>query len=163
MQQENHLVSKRFENLDIAVYGTYEEPLFKANDIGELLGISQIRKTIQNLDESCKILKAGNSITTGLQYQWFLTEDGLYEVLFISRKPIAKSFKKWVRNIIKEVRLNGKYEIQENEKKVIEQQSKSNTLIEHYNTKRIVYLGKNKRFSFGWKSMYFNKKCFTFH
>ncbi|WP_312753364.1 BRO family protein [Rummeliibacillus suwonensis] len=28
---------------------------------------------------------------------WFLTEDGLYEVLMQSRKPIAKSFKKQVK------------------------------------------------------------------
>ena len=27
---------------------------------------------------------------------WFLTEDGLYEVLMQSRKPIAKKFKRWV-------------------------------------------------------------------
>ena len=27
---------------------------------------------------------------------WFLTEDGLYEVLMQSRKPIAKNFKRWV-------------------------------------------------------------------
>ena len=33
-------------------------------------------------------------ITSGSNYQteaWFLTEDGLYEVLMQSRKPIAKS------------------------------------------------------------------------
>lgn len=28
---------------------------------------------------------------------WFLTEDGLYEVLMQSRKPIAKAFKKEVK------------------------------------------------------------------
>jgi prophage antirepressor-like protein len=42
----------------------------------------------------------------GLQDQWFLTEDGIYELLFISRKPIAKEFKKWVRKLIKQIRLN---------------------------------------------------------
>ena len=31
------------------------------------------------------------------QQMLFLTEDGLYEVLFLSRKPIAKAFKKDVK------------------------------------------------------------------
>lgn len=35
---------------------------------------------------------------------WFLTEQGLYEVLFQSRKPIAKAFKKEVKKILKQIR-----------------------------------------------------------
>ena len=38
---------------------------------------------------------------------WFLTEDGLYEVLMQSTKPIAKSFKKEVKKILKELRIKG--------------------------------------------------------
>ena len=40
---------------------------------------------------------------------WFLTEDGLYEVLMQSRKPIAKQFKKEVKKILKSIRMNGMY------------------------------------------------------
>lgn len=39
----------------------------------------------------------------------FLTEDGLYEVLMQSRKPIAKQFKKGVKKILREVRRTGQY------------------------------------------------------
>ena len=39
----------------------------------------------------------------------FLTEDGLYEVLMQSRKPIAKQFKKGVKNILKTIRKTGTY------------------------------------------------------
>lgn len=35
---------------------------------------------------------------------WFLTEDGLYEVLMQSRKPIAKAFKKEVKQILKDLK-----------------------------------------------------------
>jgi len=38
---------------------------------------------------------------------WFLTEDGLYEVLMQSRKPIARQFKKGVKKILREVRTTG--------------------------------------------------------
>ena len=41
--------------------------------------------------------------------QWFLTEDGLYEVLMQSRKPIAKQFKKEVKQILKQIRRTGDY------------------------------------------------------
>ena len=37
----------------------------------------------------------------------FLTENGLYEVLMMSRKPIAKKFKKEVKRILHDLRLNG--------------------------------------------------------
>lgn len=40
---------------------------------------------------------------------WFLTEDGLYEVLMQSRKPIAKEFKKQVKAILKQIRTTGGY------------------------------------------------------
>lgn len=40
---------------------------------------------------------------------WMLTENGLYEVLMQSRKPIAKQFKKGVKAILKEIRKTGGY------------------------------------------------------
>lgn len=112
---ETSLMVKQFENLNITIYGTYENPLFKAKDIGDLLGIDKIRKTIENLDNECKIKinAPTGGVGTNNSDTWFLTEDGLYEVLFISRKPIAKQFKVWVRNVIKEIRLKGKYDLEE--------------------------------------------------
>lgn len=37
----------------------------------------------------------------------FLTEEGIYEVLMLSRKPIAKQWKKEVKKILKQIRLTG--------------------------------------------------------
>ena len=115
INNEDSLLVKQFNGLNIQVYGTYEEPLFKAKDIGDLLCIDKIRKTIENLDEECKVKinAPTGGVGTNNSDTWFLTEDGLYEVLFISRKPIAKQFKVWVRNIIKEIRLKGKYDLEE--------------------------------------------------
>lgn len=51
----------------------------------------------------------------GMQEAWFLTEDGLYEVLMQSRKPKAKEFKKEVKKILKSIRKTGGYVVgQEN-------------------------------------------------
>lgn len=45
-----------------------------------------------------------------------LTEFGLYEIMMLSKKPIAKIFKKYVKNVIKSVMLTDGYiPIYENE------------------------------------------------
>ncbi len=107
---ESNLLVKQFGELNINIYGTYTDPLFKAKDIGDLLEIAKIRDSLKNLDDEDKILKVADT-TGGLQEQYFITENGLYELLFTSRKPIAKEFKKWVKNIIKEIRLTGEHKL----------------------------------------------------
>ena len=64
---------------------------------------SDVSTIIRNVDENEKVTNIVCS-TGGNQEAWFLTEDGLYEVLMQSRKPIAKQFKKRVKEILKSVR-----------------------------------------------------------
>lgn len=96
---------------NIIIKGTHNDPLFRASDIGEILEMTNIRATVQNFDNSEKVV---NSIDTlgGSQNMIFLTEKGLYKVLFKSRKPIAEKFQNWVCEIIKEIRLKGIYDLQ---------------------------------------------------
>ena len=58
---------------------------------------------IKNVDEDEK-LKAIITHSGQNREMWFLTEDGVYEVLMQSRKPIAKQFKKKVKEILKGLR-----------------------------------------------------------
>ena len=127
IMDNKELLNKQFEHLNISIYGTYENPLFKGKDIADLLDMKKIRKTIESMDDECKVLMAAPS-GGGLQDQWFLTEDGVYEVLFISKKPIAKKFKKWVRTLIKDIRQNSNKELREQ----LQQQQK---LLEYYKEK----------------------------
>jgi prophage antirepressor-like protein len=111
----NIIETIKFNNHYIDVYGTFEDPLFKAKDIGSLLEIDQIRNTLKNIDEKDKLLilaPVNNDI--GNREQYFVTEFGLYEILFISRKPLAKEFKLYVKNILKDLRLT-KFNILKNE------------------------------------------------
>lgn len=66
--------------------------------------------------------KGGYIIDTlgGKQNLTFLTEEGLYEVLFQSRKPIAKEFKKEVKKILKQMRLTGGAVLENREAEFIE-------------------------------------------
>lgn len=95
------------------VYGTPENPLFLAKDVAEWIDYSkrsdgsyQVGQMLKSVDEDEKISTVNNF--NGKE-MWFLTEDGLYEVLMQSRKPIAKAFKKEVKKILKEIRLTGGY------------------------------------------------------
>jgi len=108
----DNLLIKQFNGLNIQVYGTYEEPLFKAKDIGDLLDIKDVLSTVKDFDNDEK--GVGYYPTPGgIQQMVMLKEQGLYKILMISRKPIAKQFQKWVFNIIKEIRLKGKYDLEE--------------------------------------------------
>ena len=109
---ESSLMVKQFENLNITIYGSYEEPLFKAKDIGELLEMKNIREVIKNFNNKQK----GVSLTDtpgGKQEVTFLTEQGLYKVLMKSRKPIAEQFQDWVCEVVEEIRKRGKYDLEE--------------------------------------------------
>jgi len=96
---------------EILIKGTPENPIFRASDIGEILEMSNIRATIQNFNENLKIVDVVET-STGPKNVTFLTEFGLYEVLFRSRKPIAEKFKNWIYEVIKEIRLTGVYNLQ---------------------------------------------------
>lgn len=117
---------------EIVIKGTCEEPLFRANDIGEILEMSNIRAHIQHFNESEKVV---NTIDTlgGSQQVTFLTEKGLYKILFKSRKPIAEIFQNWVCEVVKEIRLKGVYNLQ----KQIEKQKMEMELLEETKNKEM--------------------------
>lgn len=98
--KRTELLGQQFE-----VYGTPQEPLFKAQDVASLLQLKNVSDMIQRVDDEER-----SKLNLGRQGEtWMLTENGLYEVLMQSRKPIAKSFKKGVKAILKEIRTNGGY------------------------------------------------------
>jgi len=55
---------------------------------------------IQSVDEDEKLCVNNPYALKGQQEQWFLTENGVYEVLMQSRKPIAKEFKTSPKTIL---------------------------------------------------------------
>lgn len=93
---------------DFKIYGDIENPLFLAKDVANWIEHNQVARMMEMVDENEKLMC---SISTSGQNRemWFLTEDGLYEVLMQSRKPIAKQFKKEVKKILKSIRMNGMY------------------------------------------------------
>ena len=108
---------------EIVIKGTIVEPLFRASDVGLVLEMVNVRASIVDFDDSEK--RAINTVdgTGRLQDITFLTEKGLFKVLFRSRKPIAQRFQDWACDVIKQIRLHGIYDLKkEIEKKNNEMQ-----------------------------------------
>lgn len=95
---------------EIDVYGSVDEPLFLAKDVAEWIEHTQPSKMVETVDDDEKLM--GTIFLSGQNREvWMLTEDGLYEVLMQSRKPIAKQFKKGVKEILKTIRKTGSYSV----------------------------------------------------
>ena len=103
--EQREVLGKEFK-----IYGDFENPLFLAKDVAEWIeyDVSSVNKMIVIVDDTEKVRKTIPTLG-GSQECWFLTEDGLYEVLMQSRKPIAKEFKREVKQILKSVRKHGLY------------------------------------------------------
>ena len=101
---------------EIKFYASWENPLFLGKDVAEWIEHSNASKMIEDcdLDESETVKQIieitysyGNGFRTRKQEALFLTEDGLYEVLMQSRKPIAKDLKKKIKTHLKQMRQTG--------------------------------------------------------
>lgn len=100
--------------------------MFLAKEVSSWIGHSDTNMMCKSIDEEEKIKlfvtsdfqkrfpsrcwKPSKSSTYAGANYLFLTEFGVYEVLMLSRLPKAKEFKKGVKEILKRIRLTGKYE-----------------------------------------------------
>lgn len=87
------------------------EPWFVGKDVCEVLGISKYRDAIAKLDED-----EGRPVEVdtlgGIQKMTGISESGLYALILQSRKPEAKSFRKWVTSeVLPSIRKKGYYGI----------------------------------------------------
>lgn len=100
---EREVLGKQF-----CMYGSPDEPLFLAKDVAAWIDydtnkVGQMLSTIEEEEKfTSPIFYSGQ-----VREMWFVTEDGLYEILMQSRKPIAKEFKQKVKEILKSVRKQG--------------------------------------------------------
>ena len=95
-----------FLGKEIDVWGTFENPLFKASDVADWLHNTNVSNMVKKVDED-EVTKFNLGSRQGETL--FLTENGLYEILMLSRKKEAKQFKKGVKKILHEIRTKGGY------------------------------------------------------
>ena len=95
---------------------------FSAEDVGEELGMTNIRMVLSNIDRREK-KKFKNEDVSGVSKVYsrnfdsslnnygetFISEEAVYNISFRSNKPEAKLFTKWVTKVLKQIRVNGFY------------------------------------------------------
>ncbi|MBQ4126638.1 MAG: Bro-N domain-containing protein [Alistipes sp.] len=87
------------------------EPYFVAKDVCDILSLSDVSMAVSRLDDDEKLTQA--LLVSGQKRQmWCVNESGLYHLIFQSRKPEAKAFRKWVTaEVLPTLRRTGRYEV----------------------------------------------------
>ena len=103
-----------FDGAGVRIVDQNGDPWFVAKDVCDVLGITNSRDAVSSLDED---EKAGVAIidtnSKGVSQQRTITiisEAGVSELIFKSRKPDAKRFKRWLKHeVLPSIRKTGSY------------------------------------------------------
>jgi len=99
----------------VRIFGTPFDPWFAAADVCIVLSIANSRDAMASLDEEEKITVGitDSNPREGVPHQLtIINESGLYTLIFRSRKPQAKAFRKWVTGeVLPALRRTGTYTV----------------------------------------------------
>lgn len=91
------------------VEGPDEEPWFVARDVCDCLGLGNPRSSLALLDEDEKGVHIVDTLG-GPQALSIISEPGLYSLILRSRKPQARTFKRWItHDVLPALRRTGHY------------------------------------------------------
>ena len=118
---------------ELRIFGTYEEPLFVAKDVAEMLGYKDTKKAIEdNVEEYDKLtyeqykMKGVSVSLTPFILQdstILITESGLYSLILRSKLKRAKEFQRWVtKEVLPSIRKKGEFVMEDYKKKIEAQQ-----------------------------------------
>ena len=126
----NDVIAKIFKHKDfgkVEVIKLNDEILFNANDVARVLDIKEVRSVIRDWDERYKRILTNSNVHSmhirklANRGETFLTEAGLYKLIFKSRKPEAEKFQDWVfTEVLPDIRQYGLYAKDELINKIIE-------------------------------------------
>ena len=107
----NPLIFAFEETHDVRIVLENNEPLFNANDVCEILGFANPWDAISRHVEDDDLAKREVIDNLGrTQEANFITEAGVYSLIFGSQKAEAKAFKRWVtRELLPQLRRAGYY------------------------------------------------------
>lgn len=99
-----------FEGKDVRVVLIDDEPWFVLTDVCRAVELSNPSQVKTRLDDGVISNEAIKDSVGRTQQATVINEDGLYDVIFESRKPEAKRFRKWVTSdVLPKIRKDGMY------------------------------------------------------
>lgn len=108
-----------FEGHDMEVLEFDGQVLFNPKHVAEILGIADVKSSTRNFN-SKQLIKVKNSDVHNMHFRKlnnagenFLTESGVYKLIFRSHKPEAERFSDWVTDeVLPSIRKTGSYQKQ---------------------------------------------------
>lgn len=102
-----------FNGAEVRTVTINDQPYFVAKDVCDVLEITNPSKAVENLDEDERLLSL--MVISGQNRDVLcVNESGLYHLIFKSRKPQAKAFRKWVTaEVLPAIRKTGSYSVGE--------------------------------------------------
>lgn len=104
----------QFETREVRVVEINGEPWFVAKDACDVLELTNPSASVNSLDEDEKAQLDPKQYLGSASNQafWAINEPGLYSLIFRSRKPQAKSFKRWIAHeVLPAIRNTGEYRV----------------------------------------------------
>ena len=99
-----------FEGTSLTILGDILNPLFIAKQICEALGFGNFRQALATHCDPEDVCKVEIQTNGGKQLVNCVNESGLYALIFGSKLPKAKQFKRWVTNeVLPAIRKQGQY------------------------------------------------------
>lgn len=94
---------------DVRMVMHKHEPWWVASDVCAILDIQDVKQAVERLDEDERG-RYNVPSPGGVQQTTCINESGLYSLIFTSRKPEAKAFKRWVTHeVLPSIRKTGSY------------------------------------------------------
>lgn len=142
-----------FENSSLTILGDILNPLFIAKQVCDILGFKNPWDALKNHVDSDDIFKLEmNDRLNRKQTVNCVNESGLYALIFGSKLPKAKQFKRWVTNeVLPAIRKQGCYSAQEQDNTLIsnEQQYELSSRV----MRKTHALFGNKNYSFVYRAL----------
>ena len=119
---------KMFEGHEVEIFVWNEQVLFNPYHVGRCLELrdSAVKMAVSKMNEK-QVIKVTNSKVKDIDFRKlhntgenFLTESGVYKLIFKSRKPSAERFSDWVADeVLPSIRKHGAYMTQETLEKAL--------------------------------------------
>lgn len=110
-ETKNQLQTFDFKSTPVRALDRAGQPWFVAADVCRVLDLSNVTESLRGLDDDELTSELLNSDTQGRTMR-LISESGLYALIFKSRKPEAKTFRKWVTSeVLPAIRRTGGYAV----------------------------------------------------
>jgi len=116
-----------FNDKQVRIIGTIDQPMFVAKDICNILGLKNVTDSLKIIPEKWKKNIIVESIS-GNQNTNIISEAGLYKLIMRSNKTIAEKFQEWVcEDVLPSIRKKGNFILQEYKEQLEEKQKELTT------------------------------------